>query len=71
MGHEALGWLRYSTMGLIQYIAPTLQFLQAVLLFGEPIRPGQFVVFGLIWAGCAIYAWDSLRAAREAMNQAG
>ncbi len=57
--------LRYSTMGLLQYIAPTLQFLQAALLFGEPMRPVQFVVFGLIWAGCAIYAWDSVRAARE------
>ena len=57
--------LRYSTLGLLQYIAPTLQFLQAVLLFGEKMQPGQFVVFALIWAGCAVYAWDSLRAARE------
>ncbi len=57
--------LRYSTMGLLQYIAPTLQFLQAVLLFGEPMRPAQIVAFGLIWAGCAVYAWDSVRAARE------
>ncbi|MEI9852861.1 MAG: EamA family transporter RarD [Sphingomonas sp.] len=56
----------YSTLGLLQYIAPTLQFLQAVLLFGEPLRPAHLVTFALIWAGCALYAWDSLRAARTA-----
>ncbi|WP_309546990.1 hypothetical protein [Sphingomonas sp. SUN019] len=56
--------LRYATMGLLQYIAPTLQFLQAVLLFGEVVRPVHIVTFGLIWAGCALYAWDSLRANR-------
>lgn len=56
--------LRYATVGLLQYIGPTLQFLQAVLLFGEPLRPVHLMTFGLIWAGCALYAWDSLRAAR-------
>lgn len=56
--------LRYATVGLLQYLAPSLVFLQAVLLFGEPLRPVHFVTFGLIWAGCALYAWDSLRAAR-------
>jgi len=57
--------LRYTTMGLLQYIAPTLQFLQAVLLFGEPLRPVHLVTFGLIWIGCAVYAWDSVRASRS------
>ena len=56
--------LRYTTMGLLQYIAPTLQFAQAVLLFGEPLQPVHIATFGLIWAGCALYAWDGLRAAR-------
>lgn len=56
--------LRYATVGLLQYLAPSLVFLQAVLLFGEPLRPAQLVTFGLIWAGCALYAWDSVRAAR-------
>jgi len=57
--------LRYATMGLLQYLAPTLQFLQAVLLFGEPLRPVHFVTFALIWTGCALYAFDSVRAARR------
>lgn len=48
--------LKYTTLGLLQYIAPTLQLLQAVLLFGELLRWFHTVAFGLIWAGCAIYA---------------
>ena len=58
--------LPYATLGLLQYLAPSLAFAQAVLLFGEPLRTVHLVTFGLIWAGCAVYAWDSLRAAREA-----
>lgn len=57
-----------STLGLIQYLAPTLQFAVALLL-GEPLRPVHFIVFPLIWAGCALYAWDSLRATRAPQPQ--
>ena len=56
--------LRYATVGLLQYIAPTLAFLEAVLLFGEPLKPVHLVTFGLIWTGCGLYGWDSLRAVR-------
>lgn len=56
--------LPYATVGLLQYITPTLQFLEAVLLFGEPVRPMHLATFALIWSGCALYAWDSLRAYR-------
>ena len=58
--------LRYSTLGLLQYIAPTLALLEAVLLFGEPLRAVHLITFPLIWLGCGLYAWDSLRAARRA-----
>lgn len=57
--------LRYTTIGLLQFMSPSLQFAQAVFLFGEPLRPVQAATFVLIWAGCALYAWDSLRAAGE------
>ncbi|MGO7251664.1 EamA family transporter RarD, partial [Rhizobium brockwellii] len=43
--------MRYTTLGLLQYIAPTLQFAQAVLLFGEPLKPVHIVTFVLIWLG--------------------
>jgi chloramphenicol-sensitive protein RarD len=56
--------LRYGTLGLLQYMAPSMAFLLAVFVFGEPLRPVHFVTFGLIWIGCALYAWDSLRGAR-------
>jgi chloramphenicol-sensitive protein RarD len=56
--------LPYSSMALLQYVAPTLQFIVAVTVFGEALRPLHFLVFGLIWAGCAVFAWDSVRAAR-------
>lgn len=57
-----------ATLGLLQYIAPTLQFAEAVLVFGEPVRPVHLVTFAMIWAGCALYAWDSLRAARAPLR---
>lgn len=57
--------LRYTTIGLLQFMSPSLQFAQAVFLFGEALRPVQAATFALIWAGCALYAWDSLRAAGE------
>ncbi|SFP92671.1 EamA family transporter RarD [Sphingomonas rubra] len=57
--------LRYTTLGLLQYLAPTLQFAEAVLLFGERLRPVHLVTFGLIWTGCALYAWDGWRGVRR------
>jgi chloramphenicol-sensitive protein RarD len=60
--------LRYATLGLIQYILPTLVFFEAVLLFGEPLRTVQLVTFGLIWTGCALYAFDSVREARSVIG---
>ena len=58
--------LKLSTIALMQYIAPTMVFLEAVLVFGEPLRPAHAVTFGLIWLACALYAWDSWRAVRGA-----
>lgn len=56
--------LSLAVVGLLQYIAPTLQFFQAVLVFHEPVRPVHMLTFALIWGGCALYAADSLRAMR-------
>lgn len=56
--------LKYTTIGLIQYVAPTLVFLQGVLLFGEKLTTVHCITFGLIWAGLVVYAIDSLRAGR-------
>lgn len=52
--------LRFSTLGFLQYLAPTVQFLLAVLLFHEELRPAQWSAMGCIWTAVAIYAGDSL-----------
>lgn len=52
--------LRYVTIGLLQYIAPTLQLLVGVLVYGEAFTSAHWVSFGLIWAGLAIFTWDAV-----------
>jgi chloramphenicol-sensitive protein RarD len=56
--------LRLATMGLLQYIAPTCQFLIAVALFREPFTRAHAVAFACIWASLALYTWDALRQRR-------
>lgn len=48
--------LPYSTLGMLQYIAPTLQLLCAVTAFGEPFTPRHAVTFGFVWLGVGLYA---------------
>jgi chloramphenicol-sensitive protein RarD len=56
--------LPYSTLGFLQYIAPSLQFLLAVLAFGEPLTTAHMLCFGAIWAALAIFTLDGWRASR-------
>ncbi|TIX43161.1 MAG: EamA family transporter RarD, partial [Mesorhizobium sp.] len=53
--------LRLSTIGIMQYIAPTMVFLIAVLAFNEPFGTTQAVAFGLIWTALAMYSWSMFR----------
>lgn len=57
-----------TTLGLLQYIAPTLQFTLGVTVFGEPLSARRLIGFGLVWLALAIYSVDgavqSSRAAR-------
>lgn len=53
--------VRLSTVGLVQYLNPTLQFAVALLAFGEPLTHAHAVAFPLIWAALAIYSVASLR----------
>ncbi len=50
--------LRLSTIGLMQYISPTIVFLIAVFIFREPFSGVRVVAFLLIWAALAIYTWS-------------
>lgn len=47
--------LRYSTLGMLQFIAPTLQFLIAVVLYGERFTIGHAIAFPAIWIAVALY----------------
>ncbi|RUX74031.1 MULTISPECIES: EamA family transporter RarD [unclassified Mesorhizobium] len=61
--------LRLSTIGIMQYIAPTMVFLIAVLIFDEPFGTIQAIAFALIWAALAVYSWSMLTTARRAAPQ--
>lgn len=62
----ALHRLRLSTMGLVQYLTPTCQFLLGVLLYREPFGAGQALAFACIWASLALYSWDAFARQRTA-----
>ena len=53
--------LRYATVGFLQYTAPTLQFLLAVLVFGEPFSHVRLLSFVLIWCALGLYSFDLWR----------
>lgn len=55
--------LKLSTLGLMQYLAPSMVFLQAVFLFGEPLDRWQLTAFLGIWAGLLLYTLSLSRGA--------
>lgn len=58
--------LPYSTLGFLQYIAPSLQFLLAVLVFGEKLTTAHIVCFAAIWTALVIFTFEGLRLGRAA-----
>lgn len=63
----ASGWRRLSvaTMSLLQYLSPSLQFLLAVLLWGEAFTQVHAVAFACIWGALLVYSWNSWQTARK------
>ncbi len=61
--------LRLSTLGLTQYIGPTLQLGLGLLVFHEPLTPAHSVAFPLIWAGLALYSWSAWQQSRPATQR--
>jgi len=57
--------LKLSTLGVLQYVAPSLQFVIGAFVFGESLGAAQVACFAFIWAGLLLYTADSLRAARS------
>ncbi|ANM09902.1 MULTISPECIES: EamA family transporter RarD [unclassified Rhizobium] len=59
--------LKLSTIGIMQYIAPTMIFLIAVFIFHEPLGTARMIAFPLIWAGLFLYSWSMLKGSRGRM----
>lgn len=61
---SAMRRLTLSTVGLVQFVNPTLQFAVGVLIFGEVISPWHILAFVMIWTGLSIYSWDGWKRER-------
>lgn len=57
--------LPLATLGFLQYLAPSGQFLLAVLVYGERLTTAHLVTFGCIWIALAIFTADQIRNARS------
>jgi chloramphenicol-sensitive protein RarD len=58
--------LRLTTIGMFQYLAPSIQFLLAITLFGEELNPLRLLSFALIWVSLMVFSWDSFQQRRRA-----
>jgi chloramphenicol-sensitive protein RarD len=63
--------LPYSTLGFLQYVAPTVQFLLAVAVFGEPLTATSLACFAMIWSALAIFVFENVRAGRASVVPLG
>lgn len=57
---------KLSTIGIMQYIAPTMIFLTAVFLFGEPFDRARMIAFPIIWLALILYTFSLIQQARAA-----
>jgi len=58
--------LRLTTMGMLQYISPSIQFVLALVFFGEHLNATRLISFGLIWLSLIIFTTDSVVRRRRA-----
>lgn len=61
--------LPYSTLGFLQYIAPSIQFLLAVLVFNEKLTTAHIFCFAAIWTALAVFAFEGVRLSRAASRE--
>lgn len=58
--------LPYSSIAFIQFLSPSLIFVQGLLLYREPLHPAQISSFTLIWVAIALFCWDILARRQKA-----
>jgi chloramphenicol-sensitive protein RarD len=54
-----------TTVGILQYIAPTMQFLLGTLVYGEPFSSARLIGFGAVWVALLIYSLEGLVVGRK------
>ena len=59
-----------TTIGLLQYVAPTMQFALGVLVYHEPMPPMRWLGFGLVWLALMVFSWDGLVRRRRTLRLA-
>ncbi len=57
--------MNYSTLGFIQFLAPTIVFLLGLFVFEEELKPAQLACFVLIWLALAVFVTDLWRRSRK------
>ena len=63
----AARYLKFTTIGILQYLAPTIQAFIAIFIYNEPFDEGRLMAFALIWLGLIIYSIDGYRGRRRAV----
>ena len=57
--------LQLTSLGLLQYLAPTIAFLLGIFVYKEPFTTSHLITFALIWSGLAVYTFESIRSIRK------
>ena len=57
--------LPMTTIGLLQYFAPVLQFIVALVVFKETMTPDRWIGFGVVWLALLVLTVDMLHTARK------
>jgi len=59
-----------STVGLLQYLTPSMQLAIGVFVYGEPMPPARLAGFAIVWTALAVFTADTLRHARAGSRRA-
>ncbi|WP_442513951.1 EamA family transporter RarD [Pseudomonas promysalinigenes] len=59
------------TLGFLQFVPPICNFLLAAFVYGEHVSPLKLVAFLFIWVALGVFTWNSVRAQRAVVQQAG
>ncbi|OTN87932.1 hypothetical protein A5819_000380 [Enterococcus sp. 7E2_DIV0204] len=62
---QAAKQISYIILGFIQYVGPTLMLISALFLYHEPYSADQFIAFGFIWAGIAVFTYGNIYTYRK------